>query len=93
VLLAPTSGTLAFKLQDDPVVTSKETPGRLSFMRVNTFNLASAPAISVPCGFGSPGMPIGLQIGGRPGGEKMVLRMAHAYEQSTPWHTMKPTAL
>ncbi len=56
------------------------------------FNLASAPAISVPCGFSSQGLPIGLQIGGRPIGEEMVLKAAHAYEQSTPWHTVRPPA-
>jgi aspartyl-tRNA(Asn)/glutamyl-tRNA(Gln) amidotransferase subunit A len=62
-------------------------------MRTNTFNLASSPAISVPCGFSTQGLPIGLQIGGRPGGEEVVLKMAHAYEQSTPWHSMRPAAL
>ncbi len=90
VLIAPTSGKVAPKLQDDPVVTSKETTSRLPFMRTNTFNLSSAPAISVPCGFGGQGLPIGLQIGGHPGSEATLLKVAHAYEQATIWHTMKP---
>ena len=90
VLLAPTSGKVAPMLQDDPVVTSKETTSRLPFMRTNTFNLSSAPAISVPCGFGSQGLPIGLQIGGHPGSEAKLLKVAHAYEQATIWHTMRP---
>ena len=90
VLIAPTSGKVAPKLQDDPVVTSKETASRLPFMHTNTFNLSSAPAISVPCGFGGQGLPIGLQIGGHPGSEATLLKVAHAYEQTTIWHTMKP---
>ena len=90
VLVAPTSGKVPPKLQDDPVVTSKGTASRLPFMRTNTFNLSSAPAISVPCGFSTQGLPIGLQIGGRPGAEATVLKIAHAYEQVTTWHTMRP---
>jgi aspartyl-tRNA(Asn)/glutamyl-tRNA(Gln) amidotransferase subunit A len=54
------------------------------------FNLASAPAISINCGFNSEGLPIGLQIGGRPFDEPTILKVAHAYEQHTPWHTMRP---
>ena len=56
----------------------------------STLNLSNAPAISVPCGFGGRGLPVGLQIAGPPGGEELVLRLAHAYEQNTPWHTMRP---
>ena len=93
VLVSPTAGRPAVPVQDDPVITSKETAARLPYMRTNTFNLADAPAITVPCGFGSGDLPIGLQIGSRSGGEETMLRMAHAYEQSTPWHTMRPTAL
>ena len=90
VLVMPTSGRQAVPIQVDPPVTSRETSSRLPFMRTNTFNLSSAPAISVPCGFGGRGLPVGLQIAGPPGGEEMVFRLAHAYEQNTPWHTMRP---
>ena len=89
-LVMPTSGRQAVPLQDDPSVTSKETASRLPFMRTNTFNLSNAPAISVPCGFGGRGLPVGLQIAGPPGGEELVFRLAHAYEQNTTWHTMRP---
>ena len=89
-LVMPTSGRQAVPLQEDPPVASKETASRLPFMRTNTFNLSSAPAISVPCGFGGRGLPVGLQIAGPPGGEEVVFRLAHAYEQNTPWHTMRP---
>ena len=90
VLVSPTSGREAVRLREDPAITSKETSSRLPFMRTNTFNIASSPAISVPCGFGGQGLPVGLQIGGRPGAEEAVFRVAHAYEQSTTWHTLRP---
>ena len=93
VLVSPTAGRTAVPIRDDAVVAGKEESGRLPYMRTNSFNLASAPAISVPCGVSSQNLPIGLQIGGRPGGEETVLKIAHAYEQSTPWHNMRPTAL
>ena len=94
VLVSPTSGQTAVpRMEHDPMVTSKETASRLPFMSTNTFNVASAPAISVPCGFTSADLPVGLQIGSRPGAEEMVFKVAHAYEQSTPWHTMRPTAV
>jgi len=50
------------------------------------FNLAGLPAISFPCGFSSGGLPIGLQVAGKPFEEATVLRVAHAYQQLTDWH-------
>ena len=90
VLVLPTARTPAPRVQDDQVMISKEMASNLSLVLTRPFNLASAPAISIPCGFSSKGLPIGLQIGGRPFDEETVLNVAHAYEQSTPWHTMKP---
>jgi aspartyl-tRNA(Asn)/glutamyl-tRNA(Gln) amidotransferase subunit A len=49
------------------------------------FNLTGLPAISIPCGFDRNGLPIGLQIAGRPFDEATVLRVAHAYERSRDW--------
>ena len=93
VLLLPTSGKPAQRVEDDPLITSKQTASRLPYLFTRIFNLASAPALSLPCGFSSQGLPIGLQIGGRPGGEETVLKVAHAYEQNSPWHTMRPPAV
>ena len=50
------------------------------------FNLAGLPAITLPCGFSAGGLPIGLQIVGKPFEESMILRVAHAYQQLTDWH-------
>jgi aspartyl-tRNA(Asn)/glutamyl-tRNA(Gln) amidotransferase subunit A len=54
------------------------------------FNVNGWPAISLPCGFTSQGLPIGLQIIGPHGGEAVVFRLAHAYEQATEWHKRRP---
>lgn len=90
VLILPTAKTCAPRLGEDPAITSKEMAASLPAVMTRPFNLASAPALSINCGFNSQGLPIGLQIGGRPFAEETVLRVAHAYEQSTPWHTMRP---
>ena len=91
VLALPTSARTAPRIQEaDQIVADKGSAEQLPFMRTSAFNLASTPAISVPCGFSTAGLPIGLQIAGRPGAEETVLKVAHAYEQSTPWHTRRP---
>jgi aspartyl-tRNA(Asn)/glutamyl-tRNA(Gln) amidotransferase subunit A len=90
VLILPTSKSCAPLVGQDAVITSKEMARDLPPVMTRPFNLASAPAISINCGFNSEGLPIGLQIGGRPFDESTVLRVAHAYEQHTPWHTMRP---
>jgi aspartyl-tRNA(Asn)/glutamyl-tRNA(Gln) amidotransferase subunit A len=93
VLVTPTSGKAAQRVEQDPIITSKDTASRLPYLFTRVFNLASAPAASVPCGFTSGNLPIGMQIGGRPGGDATVLKVAHAYEQATIWHTMTPASL
>ena len=92
-LVFPTSGRGAQPVEDDPPVTSKETTSRLPFLFTRLFNLASCPAMSVPCGFDDNGMPVGLQIGGKPFSEETLFRIAHAYEQATDWHTRRPRAV
>jgi aspartyl-tRNA(Asn)/glutamyl-tRNA(Gln) amidotransferase subunit A len=57
------------------------------------FNVLGLPTISVPCGFTSDGLPIGLQITGAAGDEARVLALAHRYEQATDWHTRRPPSL
>ena len=54
-------------------------------------NLTGAPALTVPCGFGASGLPIGLQVVGRPFEDATVLRVGHAYEQATDWHRRRPS--
>ena len=55
------------------------------------FNLSGLPAISVPCGFDTVGLPIGLQIVGKHFDEMTILQIAHIFESNTEWHTIKPS--
>jgi aspartyl-tRNA(Asn)/glutamyl-tRNA(Gln) amidotransferase subunit A len=54
------------------------------------FNYLGLPAISIPCGFDDRGLPIGLQLAGRPFAEARVLRAADAYQRETDWHRRMP---
>jgi aspartyl-tRNA(Asn)/glutamyl-tRNA(Gln) amidotransferase subunit A len=86
-ILTPTSPTAAFKFgekTDDPLQMY------LSDIFTISCNLAGICGISIPCGFTSGNLPIGLQILGKPFGEPTILRVAHAYEQATEWHKRKP---
>ena len=49
-------------------------------------NLSGHPAVSVPCGFSKDGLPIGMQLVGRPFDEAMILRVGHQYQEKTDWH-------
>jgi aspartyl-tRNA(Asn)/glutamyl-tRNA(Gln) amidotransferase subunit A len=53
-------------------------------------NLTGFPALSVPCGFTQDGLPIGLQLIGRPFAEAAILQIGHVYEQNTSWHQRRP---
>jgi aspartyl-tRNA(Asn)/glutamyl-tRNA(Gln) amidotransferase subunit A len=55
------------------------------------FNMTGQPALSLPCGFTAQGLPIGLQIVGARFGEASVLRLGHAYQRVTSWHTRRPS--
>jgi aspartyl-tRNA(Asn)/glutamyl-tRNA(Gln) amidotransferase subunit A len=64
---------------------------RSSLLRfTRPFNFSGHPAAALPCGFTSGGLPIGLQIVGRPFDEATVLRVADAYQRATDWHTRRP---
>jgi aspartyl-tRNA(Asn)/glutamyl-tRNA(Gln) amidotransferase subunit A len=86
VLLTPTSPTPAFKAGE------KADPLAMYLCDVFTIgvNLAGLPALSLPCGFSSGGLPIGLQLIGQPFQEAELLAVARAYEQSHDWHHRHP---
>ena len=73
VLVLPTAGKGAQPRVEDPPITSKESSSRLAFLFTRMFNLASCPAMSIPCGFDDRNMPVGLQLGTRPGAEDCLL--------------------
>ncbi len=93
VLALPSGVGPAPPVESVPGVRSKEMAlaglnARISF--TGPFNLANVPAISVPCGFTGSGLPLGLQLVGKPFAEETLFRAAHAYEQATTWHTRRP---
>ena len=87
LIVTPVTPTPAFKLGE-----KSEDPLQMYLSDIFTIsvNLAGLPAIAVPCGFSKAGLPIGLQIIGRPFEEDTLLRAAHAYEQATDWRAKKP---
>jgi aspartyl-tRNA(Asn)/glutamyl-tRNA(Gln) amidotransferase subunit A len=87
VVAMPTSPTAAFKIGErvaDPIQMY------LADVFTVSANLAGLPAISVPCGFTSEGLPIGLQLTGRHFDEATILRAADAYERDTDWSARTP---
>lgn len=87
VMACPVTPTTAFKigeLADDPLAIF------LADVYTVSLNLAGICGISVPCGFDSNNLPIGLQLVGPHLCEEVILRAAHAYEQSTEWHKSFP---
>ena len=90
VLVSPTIGVAAQKIERDPVIDAKGKGSRNPWFFTRAFSLANVPTVSVPCGFTSQNLPIGLQIAGRPFQDAAVLKVAHAYEQATDWHRRKP---
>jgi aspartyl-tRNA(Asn)/glutamyl-tRNA(Gln) amidotransferase subunit A len=87
VIVTPTSPTTAFKVGEK---TADPLEMYLSDIFTISVNLAGLPGLSLPCGFDAKNMPIGMQIIGKHFDEASMLRVAHAYEQSTEWHRMKP---
>jgi len=86
VLISPTSPTVAFGIgekADDPLQM------KLADICTIPVNLAGIPALSIPCGM-AEGLPVGLQIMGRPFEEDLILRVGDAYQQATDWHAKRP---
>jgi aspartyl-tRNA(Asn)/glutamyl-tRNA(Gln) amidotransferase subunit A len=86
VILTPVAPTPAFRIGEkvnDPLQMY------LSDIFTIPVNLAGTCALSIPAGFSADGLPVGLQLIGKPFGEETILRAAHAFEQATGWHTRK----
>ena len=86
MIVAPVTPTTAFKIgekTDDPFAMY------LNDVFTLPVNIAGLPGISVPAGF-VDGLPVGLQVIGKPFDEATVLRVAHAYEQTTDWRSERP---
>jgi aspartyl-tRNA(Asn)/glutamyl-tRNA(Gln) amidotransferase subunit A len=83
LLVLPTMADPPFKIE---VGLTRNVSAR----NTSVFDVFGIPVISIPCGFTSAGLPIGLQIAGAPWAEPTVLALAHAYEQATDWHNRRP---
>jgi aspartyl-tRNA(Asn)/glutamyl-tRNA(Gln) amidotransferase subunit A len=91
LLVTPTTPIPAPAIADLKSDPAALRPAELKLLRnTRPFNVWGLPAISVPCGLTQDGLPIGLQIAGPHWREDLVLRLAHAYEQASPWHKRTP---
>jgi aspartyl-tRNA(Asn)/glutamyl-tRNA(Gln) amidotransferase subunit A len=95
-LLTPTIATCLPTLADTDI--DRGPPDTFKrFMAVSAltrpFNYLGLPAISLPGGFDPNGLPIGVQLAGRPFAEARILKIADAYQRDTDWHRRQPTAL
>jgi aspartyl-tRNA(Asn)/glutamyl-tRNA(Gln) amidotransferase subunit A len=95
VIVGPTMPLTAWRKGEWEVEVGGERESVLaaSWRLTYPYNLTGLPAISLPCGFDSSGLPIGLQIVGKPFDECMVLRVAHAYERGHDWASRQPPLL
>jgi aspartyl-tRNA(Asn)/glutamyl-tRNA(Gln) amidotransferase subunit A len=86
-LITPVAPTTAFRIGEK---TLDPLQMYLSDVYTISVNLAGLPALSLPCGFDAHGLPIGMQIIGKPFEESTILNLAYTYEQSTEWHLRQP---
>jgi aspartyl-tRNA(Asn)/glutamyl-tRNA(Gln) amidotransferase subunit A len=91
LLVTPTTPIVAARIGEETVrYGGVEESIMMAMIRCTApFNATGLPALSVPCGFTRAGLPVGLQLVGRPFDESTVLRAGHAYEQATEWHARK----
>jgi aspartyl-tRNA(Asn)/glutamyl-tRNA(Gln) amidotransferase subunit A len=80
--------TFAAVRSEDPEAIGRLVAGLTRFVR--PFNYLGLPALVIPCGASASGLPIGIQVVGRPFGEARLLAAAHAYQQRTGWHCRRP---
>jgi aspartyl-tRNA(Asn)/glutamyl-tRNA(Gln) amidotransferase subunit A len=94
LLLAPTGHRAAPTIADSTSAVKNREDAAGKFFTRRAYSspaaLAGVPAVALPCGFDPAGLPLSLQLLGRPFEDAAVLRAAHAYEQATAWHRQRP---
>jgi len=93
VIIGPTLPLTAWSpdVESVEIGAVAESPLAASWRLSYLYNLTGLPAMSLPCGFDSDGLPIGLHIAGKPYDEMTVFRVAHAYERDRPWRDARAT--
>ncbi len=92
VVITPTTPAVAPRMSEllplgEPELRDFET--KYLLRNTSPFSILYWPSTSVPCGFTGEGLPVGMQISGRPGADVTVLRLAYAYETATAWHNKR----
>ena len=87
IILTPTAPTTAFTIGEK---TTDPLQMYLEDICTVSINIASVPAMSLPCGFDSNGMPVGMQLIGRAFGEETIFKAAYTFEQNTDFHKQRP---
>jgi aspartyl-tRNA(Asn)/glutamyl-tRNA(Gln) amidotransferase subunit A len=88
VLVLPTVGAFPGPLADEPDGSNVLSEDETGYTHI--FNLAGIPALAVPIGLGSSGLPVGFQVAGRPWSEPLLFRVGHAYSTSNAWNREPP---
>jgi amidase len=93
LLITPTMAVPAFPIEHPHIIEINGRPVGKAMARsflTYAFSVLGLPALSIPCGFTKAGLPVGLQIVGKPRGEAAVLRAAAAFEAARPWADRVP---
>jgi aspartyl-tRNA(Asn)/glutamyl-tRNA(Gln) amidotransferase subunit A len=93
ILVTPALPIVAPRIDQGSITISGRTETVRSALTrlMRPYNLAGIPAIVLPCGVSQSGLPVALQIAGRPFEETTILAVAQAYEKCTPWHERRPS--
>ena len=93
LIVAPTIPATATPIAGGAAALGDEpySVGNGFFNLYKPFSLVGWPVISIPCGFGANGLPLAVQMAGRPLEERQVVRLAHRYQQTTDWHLRRPS--
>ena len=93
-LLSPTNLKPPARIDDarESITSREDVAQRIILRRISThpFGVANVPTLAVPAGFSREGLPLSMQVAGRPFDEATVYRIGHVYERATPWHTRHP---
>jgi aspartyl-tRNA(Asn)/glutamyl-tRNA(Gln) amidotransferase subunit A len=86
VIVTPTTNAVAPRLEESETIATTEQLTRFTY----PWSAAAVPALSLPCGLSSDGLPIGVQLAAAPWREELLLEAAAAFQRETDWHRRRP---